>query len=275
MDRYRGPNLNYRTLWISDIHLGTKDCKAKELLEFIKHTSCEKLYLVGDIVDGWQLKRKWFWPQSHNDVVQKILRKARQGTKVIFIPGNHDEFARHFMGFNFGDIEIKEEDIHVTANGKRMWVTHGDVVDPVMHYARWLAYIGDQAYTFALFLNRVTNRIRQRFNLPYWSLSQYLKDKVKSAVSVITAFEELLTHEAKRKSCDGVICGHIHRAEIREIDGIQYANDGDWVESMTALAEEHDGQLKILHWPEIQNFMSTKSTGDQIATQTLTETAKA
>lgn len=251
MDRLDSITFDFRTVWISDIHLGTKDCKAKELLEFIKHCRAKKIYLVGDIVDGWALKKRWFWPQEHNDVIQKLLRQARKGTEVIFIPGNHDEFARQFCGLNFGGIQVKHDDVHVTADGKKLWVTHGDLYDNIMQYARWLAFIGDRAYTFALWLNRVFNKIRLKLNYPYWSLSQYLKHKVKAAVSCITAFEDLLIREAKNKQCDGVVCGHIHKAELRSIDHVTYANDGDWVESMTALIENHDGSLQIIDWNEV------------------------
>jgi UDP-2,3-diacylglucosamine pyrophosphatase LpxH len=251
VDRLDSITFDFRTVWISDIHLGTKDCKAKELLEFIKHCRAKKIYLVGDIIDGWALKKRWFWPQEHNDVIQKLLRQARKGTEVIFIPGNHDEFARQFCGLNFGGIQVRHDDVHVTADGKKLWVTHGDLYDNIMQYARWIAFIGDRAYTFALWLNRAFNRIRLKLNYPYWSLSQYLKHKVKAAVSCITAFEDLLIREAKIKQCDGVVCGHIHKAELRIIDHITYANDGDWVESMTALIENHDGSLQIIDWNEV------------------------
>ena len=262
MDRLDSITFDFRTVWISDIHLGTKDCKAKELLEFIKHCRAKKIYLVGDIIDGWALKKRWFWPQEHNDVIQKLLRQARKGTEVIFIPGNHDEFARQFCGLNFGGIQVKHDDVHVTADGKKLWVTHGDLYDNIMQYARWLAFIGDRAYTFALWLNRVFNKIRLKLNYPYWSLSQYLKHKVKAAVSCITAFEDLLIREAKNKQCDGVVCGHIHKAELRIIDHITYANDGDWVESMTALIENHDGSLQIIDWNEVGliNVLTEKET---------------
>jgi UDP-2,3-diacylglucosamine pyrophosphatase LpxH len=241
---------HHRTLWISDIHLGTAGCQAGFLLDFLKHNDSDTLYLVGDIIDGWQLKKGWYWPQAHNDVVQKILRKARKGTRVIFVPGNHDSMARQFIGLAFGEIEVADEIIHVTANGKRLLVTHGDMFDGVMQHARWLAYLGDSLYTFTLVLNRWFNHIRQHFGYSYWSLSQYLKHKVKNAVSFITAFEKVMTEEAKRRECDGVVCGHIHKAEIRDIDGLLYCNDGDWVESLSALAETADGELEIIHWTQ-------------------------
>ena len=244
------PSSKYRTIFISDTHLGSAGAQHRALLDFIKYNDCEKLYLVGDIVDGWQLKRKWFWPQPHNDVIQKLLRKARNGTEVIYIPGNHDEFARQFLGLSFGGVIIKNSDIHVTADGTKFWIVHGDFFDNVIQHARWLAYVGDFAYTKLLTLNRWLNLIRRRFNLPYWSFSQYLKLKVKSAVSFISAFESVMIRETKKYKCDGVICGHIHKAEIKMIDGMIYANSGDWVESGSALVEKEDGQLEIIYWNE-------------------------
>jgi len=244
------PNRRFRSLWISDLHLGTPGCRANALLDFLRRTECETLYLVGDIVDGWQLRRSWFWPQAHNDVVQKLLRKARKGTRVVFVPGNHDEFARRYIGHNFGGIDVVDEWLHVTADGKRLWVTHGDLYDGVIQCARWLAHVGDHVYEFLLRLNARLNSMRARAGLPYWSLSRYLKLKVKRAVSYVGAFEETLAREAKKRGADGVVCGHIHHAELRTIDGILYANDGDWVESLTALAEHADGRLEILEWSE-------------------------
>ena len=238
----------YRSLWISDLHLGTPGCQAEALLDFLKSTECDTLFLVGDIIDGWQLRRSWYWPQAHNDVLQKLLRKVRKGTRVIFIPGNHDEFARKYLGHSFGGIEVAEEWIHLTADGRRFWITHGDLFDGVIQCARWLAHVGDSAYEFTLKLNRHLNRWRARLGLPYWSLSRYLKLKVKRAVSYVSDFEVAVAREARKRGVQGVVCGHIHHAEIREIDGIVYANDGDWVESLTALAEHEDGRLEILHW---------------------------
>ncbi|WP_457426094.1 UDP-2,3-diacylglucosamine diphosphatase [Roseateles sp. P5_E7] len=240
------PTLSVRTVWISDLHLGTPGCQARALLDFLRDVECETLYLVGDIIDGWQLRRSWYWPQSHNDVVQKLLRKARKGTRVIFIPGNHDEFARKYLTHNFGGVDVMEEAMHVTADGKRLWVTHGDLYDGVIQCARWLAIMGDLAYEFTLKVNRWFNRVRAKCGLPYWSLSRYLKHKVKRAVSYINEFENAVAREAKKRGAHGVVCGHIHHAEIREIDGILYCNDGDWVESLTALVEHFDGRLEII-----------------------------
>lgn len=230
------------------MHLGTKGCQATALLDFLKHTESDTLYLVGDIIDGWQLKGKWFWPQSHNDVIQKLLRKCRQGTRVIYVPGNHDSFARHYVEQNFGGIEVVEETEHVTADGRRLWILHGDRFDGVVQFAPWLAYVGDHLYTVALTFNMWLNNARARMGLGYWSLSQYLKQKVKNAVSYISAFEDAVMQEARKNNYDGVVCGHIHKAEIREVDGILYCNDGDWVESMTALVEHEDGSLHIVTW---------------------------
>lgn len=239
---------HHRTLWISDLHLGSSGCQAAFLLDFLRHNECDTLYLVGDIVDGWQLRKGWYWPQLHNDVIQKVLRKARKGTRVIFVPGNHDEFARQFVGLSFGDIEVMEEVVHVTADGRRLWVIHGDRFDGVIQYAKWLAYLGDALYELALKINHHYNRIRVRMGLQYWSLSQYLKHRVKNAVSFISDYEHALANEARRRGMDGVVCGHIHKPEIRMIDGILYCNDGDWVESLSALAESHDGQLQLIGW---------------------------
>ncbi len=238
----------FRTLWLSDIHLGTRDCKAEALLDLLRHCHAGTIYLVGDIIDGWQLRKGWFWPQAHNDVAQKLLRKARKGCRVVFIPGNHDAFARDFHGLHFGGIAVVSDAVHVTASGTRLWVVHGDWFDGVVMHAKWLAHLGDALYIFTLKLNRWLNQARHRLGLSYWSLSQYLKGKVKNAVSYISSFEQLLAEEAARRQCEGVVCGHIHRAELRTIDGSIYANCGDWVESLTALAELQDGTLQLLMW---------------------------
>lgn len=240
------PRLAVRAAWISDLHLGTPGCQALALLEFLRTLECDTLYLVGDIVDGWQLKRSWYWPQSHNDVVQKLLRKARKGTRVVFVPGNHDEFARRYVAHEFGGIEVLEDCVHLTADGRRLWITHGDLFDGVVQCARWLAHVGDAAYEFTLKVNRWFNLARARLGLPYWSLSRYLKLKVKRAVSYVGDFEAAVAREARKRGVDGVVCGHIHHAEMRVIDGVLYCNDGDWVESLTALVEHRDGRLEIV-----------------------------
>jgi UDP-2,3-diacylglucosamine pyrophosphatase LpxH len=244
--------LRVRTVWISDLHLGTPGCQAVALLQFLKTVECETLYLVGDIIDGWQLRRQWYWPQAHNDVVQKLLRKARKGTDVLFVPGNHDEFARRYVNHNFGGIEVVHDCMHETADGRKLWVVHGDHFDGVIQCAKWLAYVGDWAYELTLRLNQHLNSLRARLGLPYWSLSRYLKLKVKRAVSYVNDFEGAVAKEARRRGAHGVVCGHIHHAELRDIDGILYANDGDWVESLTALIEHPDGQLEVLDWVDWQ-----------------------
>ncbi len=244
------PTLKFRSIWISDVHLGTSGCQADYLLDFLRHTDCDYLYLVGDIIDGWALKRSWFWHQSHNDVIQKVLRKARKGTHVIYIPGNHDEGARQFLGLMFGDIRIEDEVTHTTVDGRRFLVLHGDRFDGVVQCAKWLAIVGDRAYGITLKLNHWFNRIRTRLGLGYWSLSQYLKHKVKTAVNFVTDFEEAVAAEARSRGLDGVICGHIHKAEMRDINGVLYCNDGDWVESLTALVELPTGELKIVTWQQ-------------------------
>ncbi len=244
------PLYHYKTIWLSDIHLGSPGCQAFYLLEFLRVHRADTLYLVGDILDGWQLRKGWYWPQEHNDVVQKLLRMARKGTRVVYIPGNHDEISRQFIGLSFGGIEIAEDAIHVTARNVRLWITHGDLFDSIMQYARWLARLGSWIYEWLLILNRWINAARLRLGLPYWSMSQYLKHRTKRATNFINDFERVMTAEARRRGCAGVVCGHIHKAEIRTIDGLLYCNDGDWVESLTALVETFDGELKLVHWRE-------------------------
>ena len=245
------PTLRFRAIFISDIHLGTPGCQARHMLDFLRHTESRDLYLVGDIIDGWQLKRRWFWNQLHNDVIQKVLRKARKGTRVTYVAGNHDEAMRQFLGVAFGGIEICDEAVHVTADGKRLLVIHGDLFDAVVQGAKWLAHLGDAAYILTLKVNRWFNHVRAKLGLPYWSLAQFLKHRVKNAVSYIGKFEDALANEARRRGFDGVVCGHIHKAEIRDINGIRYCNDGDWVESLTALVELEDGELRIIDWKAI------------------------
>jgi UDP-2,3-diacylglucosamine pyrophosphatase LpxH len=245
------PVQRYRAIFLSDIHLGTPGCKADHLLDFLRHNESDELYLVGDIIDGWALRSRFYWPQAHNDVIQKVLRKARKGTHVCFIPGNHDEAARQFCGLRFGDVHILEEAEYRLADGRRLWVVHGDVADGVIRHVKWLAYVGDALYDWLLWLNRHLNNLRARLGFGYWSLSQYLKYKVKNAVSFISDFERVLVREARRRGYDGVICGHIHHAQIRTVDGALYVNDGDWVESLTALVETHEGELRIVVWDTI------------------------
>jgi UDP-2,3-diacylglucosamine pyrophosphatase LpxH len=244
------PVLGFRTIWISDTHLGTSGCNAEMLLDFLKSTECETLYLVGDIIDGWQLRKGWYWPPRHNDVVRCVLKKAKHGTRVVYVPGNHDEVFRDYVGLNFGGVELLPEAVHETADGRRLLVLHGDEFDGVVLYARWLAFLGDHAYTLLLHVNRLLNRIRKLRGLPYWSLSAQIKKRVKNAVQFICSFEQAVAHAAVERGADGIVCGHIHTAEIRQIGEVTYYNDGDWVESCTALVEHADGRMEIVDWAE-------------------------
>lgn len=241
----------YRSIFLSDIHLGTRGCRAEILLDFLKHNESDNLYLIGDIVDGWRLRKGWYWPQEHNDVVQKILRRARKGTRVTYIPGNHDEAARDYIGFAFGGVQVVRDAIHVTADGRRFLITHGDEFDSIVKYAKWLALVGDQAYVFLLNLNTVVNAVRRKLGFTYWSLSAYLKHKAKTAVEFIGNYETAVAEEARRRQVDGIICGHIHSAVIRQMEGVLYCNDGDWVESCTALVEHDTGALELINWAEV------------------------
>ena len=244
------PKMKLRTVWVSDIHLGTAGCQADLLCDFLHSIECETLYLVGDIVDGWRLRKGWYWPDQHNEVIRRVLKMAHRGTRVIYIPGNHDEMFRDYAGLSFGGVEVQLEAIHTTADGRNLLVTHGDAFDGIVLYARWLAFLGDQAYTLLLRANIVLNAIRRRFNMPYWSLSSYLKMRVKNAVQFIGKYEEVVAREAAQRGVEGVVCGHIHSAEIRQFGSITYYNDGDWVESCTALTEAKDGTMSIINWAE-------------------------
>jgi UDP-2,3-diacylglucosamine pyrophosphatase LpxH len=240
-----------RTLFLSDIHLGTRGCQADKLLDLLRHYEAETIYLVGDIVDGWQLKSAWYWPQLHNDVVQKLLRQARKGVRLIYIPGNHDEFLRDYYGTHFGGIEVVEDAVHVSADGKRYLIVHGDLFDVIIRHARWLALMGSNAYDIAIWVNTYFNSIRRAFGLTYWSLSKWAKLKVKNAMKFIGEYEATLAAEAHRRGdIDGVICGHIHHAVIRDDLGLRYINCGDWVESCTAVVEDFNGQFEIVKWTE-------------------------
>lgn len=242
------PKRRYRTVWISDLHLGTRGCNARMLVDFLRSIQCDTLYLVGDIVDGWRLKKGWYWPDAHNEVVRRILKMAHRGTRVVFVAGNHDEMLRDYAGLTFGGVELVLEAVHETADGRRLLVTHGDSFDGVVLYARWLAFLGDKAYGLLLRANIAFNAVRRRLKMPYWSLSAYLKKRVKNAVQFVSSFETAVASEAQSRGFDGVVCGHIHCAEIREFGGITYYNDGDWVESCTALAEDAKGRITIIDW---------------------------
>src|SRR3569833_110676 len=245
-----GGRRKYRTIWISDVHLGTRGCNAKLLIDFLDSTDSETMYLVGDIIDGWRLKKKFYWPAAHNDIVWRILKRAKRGTRIVYIPGNHDEMFRQFTGRSFGGVEIRRAAFHDTADGRRLMVLHGDEFDAVMLAHRWLAFLGDAAYTALMALNRWVNAVRRRFDLPYWSLSKMAKHKVKNAVEFISRYEEIVARAAAQRGVDGVVCGHIHTAEFRVFDGIEYWNDGDWVEGCNALVEHFDGRMELLHWPD-------------------------
>jgi UDP-2,3-diacylglucosamine pyrophosphatase LpxH len=247
--------MRLRTVFVSDVHLGSKGCRADLLLEFLKSVEVERLYLVGDIFDLWAMRKGFFWPQEHSNVVRTILGKAKGGTKVIYIPGNHDEDLREFCGSVFGNLEIRREYVHDTADGRRLLVMHGDEFDTVVKCSPWLAKLGSSVYDFLLGLNRHVNAVRRTLGMPYWSLASYLKHKAKTAVQYIASFEQAVAHAARRRGVDGVVCGHIHRAEISDIDGVQYCNDGDWVESCTALVEDMNGRLMLWSWPEVRERM--------------------
>jgi UDP-2,3-diacylglucosamine pyrophosphatase LpxH len=237
----------HRTIFISDTHLGTRGCKAELLADFLKHNDCDTLYLVGDIVDGWQFRR-WYWSEAQDRVVREVLKKVDSGTRVIYVPGNHDEFLRDYVGRSVAGIEVVREAIHETADRRRLLVMHGDQFDGVIGCAKWLAHVGDRAYTLALQLNDGLHAVRRALGLPYWSLSAYLKRAVKNAVEYVSRYEEIVARAASSRGVDGVVCGHIHHAEIRKIGDILYLNDGDWVESCSALVEDARGNLEILRW---------------------------
>jgi UDP-2,3-diacylglucosamine pyrophosphatase LpxH len=254
----------HRTIFISDIHLGTRGCKAEALVDFLTRNTCDTLFLVGDIVDGWRLRHRWFWPESHTQVLQEILRKVDGGTRVVYIPGNHDEAFRDYCGRYIAGIEVARESVHESADGRRFLVIHGDQFDGVIACAKWLAHLGDRAYTVALQLNEVCSTARRWLGLPYWSLSAFLKQKVKNAVAYVCKFQEAVAREAHAKGFDGVVCGHIHHAAIGRIGEIVYLNDGDWVESCTALVEDAWGRMEILRWAPFGESRNTIPAGEPI-----------
>ena len=243
--------LSFRSIFISDVHLGSKGCQADLLLDFLRATRCERLFLIGDIIDVWNMRNGLYWPRSHNDVIRTVLGKARHGTQVVYVPGNHDEVFRDYCGTVFGNLSIHREFVHVTADGRRFLLLHGDEFDGVVQCSPWLAYLGAGAYGVLLRVNRYVNAIRRRWGKKYWSLAAFLKHKVRNAVSYIANFEHAVAAAARQRKVHGLVCCHIHRAEIRTIDGVLYCNDGDWVESCTALVEHADGRLEILDWGEI------------------------
>ena len=253
MSRQREPQIQpaaqrYRTIFLSDFHLGTRGCQAELILDFLRHNDADTFYLVGDIIDGWRMRASFYWPQSHNDVIQKLLRKVRRGARMVFVPGNHDEFARQFAGLSFGGVEIVRNARMETADGRRFLVMHGDEFDVVVRHSKWLALLGDWAYDLALFVNTHFNRMRRKLGFSYWSFSAWAKLRVKNAVNFIGSFERALVEEARRRGADGVICGHIHHPVIRDMDGVTYVNTGDFVESCSYVVEHHDGRLEVMRW---------------------------
>lgn len=246
-----GPVKHHRAIFISDTHLGTRGCQAHLLLDFLRHNDADVIYLIGDIIDGWQLKRSWYWDDVQDEVVHLLLHRAQSGRKVVYVPGNHDEAVRAFAGLHAGGVEIEYETIHEGPDGKRYWVLHGDQFDAIVRHWKWLALIGDHAYVTAIRLNILFGKLRKAMGLPYWSLSAWLKYKVKNAVAFISHYEEAVVDAARSKGVDGVICGHIHHAEIRQFDDVLYINDGDWVESCTAVCEDAAGQFEIVRWTRL------------------------
>ncbi|HKK14655.1 MAG TPA: UDP-2,3-diacylglucosamine diphosphatase [Gammaproteobacteria bacterium] len=252
--------LRYRAIWISDVHLGSRGCQAEFLLDFLHATQCEYLYLVGDILDLWNMKRGLYWPQSHNNVIRTVLGKAKRGTRVIYIPGNHDALLREHAGTRFGNVAIESEVVHTTAAGSRLLVVHGDQFDGVVKCSALVSVLGTRAYDLLLALSGWVNGLRRRLGFSYWSLAAYLKHRMGNARRYIRNFEQATAHEARRRGFDGVVCGHIHRAEMTTLNGALYCNDGDWVESCTALVERHDGELQLLRWADRQHLVKSLST---------------
>ncbi|MDA1264978.1 MAG: UDP-2,3-diacylglucosamine diphosphatase [Planctomycetota bacterium] len=240
----------YRSVFLSDLHLGTRGCKVELLVDFLRQVRCEHLYLVGDVLDGWSLRKSWYWNQGSNEVVQRILKAASRGSAVTYVCGNHDEFLRRYIGLDVGGVKVVDQAEHLMVDGRRLLVLHGDRFDVTIRNAKWLAHLGDRAYQLSLRLNDLVALARRKLGYPYWSLSAYLKQKVKNAVSYIDHFEGAVLEHARQRGFDGAVCGHIHHAALREVDGMLYANDGDWVESCTALVEHFDGRLEILRWAD-------------------------
>ena len=244
----------YRSIFISDVHLGSKGCKAESLLEFLEHVESDYLYLVGDIVDGWRLKKRWFWPLEHDLVLRSLVERATRGTEVVYLPGNHDEAFRKLIGQSLAGIRVLHDTIHETVDGKRLLVVHGDGFDSVIREMKWLALLGSLAYEAALRVNTLFNRVRRWLGYGYWSISGFLKDQVKTAVKFVDDYERKLAAAARERAVTGVICGHIHKPEMRHIEGVLYVNDGDWVENCSALVEHHDGRLELLNWPDRSTY---------------------
>ncbi len=250
--------LHYKTIWLSDIHLGFKDCRAEYLLNFLSRVECETVYLVGDVVDLWSLKRTLYWPSSHYEVLRKLFRMANSGTRVVYIPGNHDEPFRDYVGHIFGPIEVKREAVYTSVSGKRLLMFHGDCLDEHIRLSKWESLIGDYAYDLLLFVNRWANFFRRRFGRHYWSLATYIKQRIPNAVQVIDVFEQAAVKAARDRGLDGVICGHIHQPALKEIDGLLYCNDGDWIENCTVLGETHEGHFELLNWTERMQMLDRR-----------------
>ena len=265
---FRDTTLSFRTIFISDLHLGTRGCRSDFLADFLRRVSCEQMYLVGDIIDGWRLRRSWYWDETHDEVLRLILRHARDGAEVTYVPGNHDEMFRAWLplGLEIAGVRLRKDAVHTMKDGRRLLIMHGDEFDSVVRYAKFLALLGDWVYTAALVMNRWFNAVRRRLGYPYWSMSAWAKRQVKEAVKAIDRFETALAGEARRRGFDGVVCGHIHQAEMRDIGGVLYLNDGDWVESCTALVEHHDGRLELLDWAAM-NRLSFFAPRGQLAVQ--------
>lgn len=244
------PTLHYKTVWLSDIHLGNKDCKAEFLLEFLNSITVETLYLVGDIVDMWQMEKQFRWPETHNSVMHKLMAMSKQGCRVIYLPGNHDAPIQKYSGMAFGDIEIDREVVHVTAAGKKYLVLHGDQFDADVTLGKFHAWIGDKGYDLLLFLNRWYNRFRAWQNSHYWSLAGYIKKHIKGANKAIERYRQAGCNYAAQRNLDGIICGHIHHPQSMMVNGIHYINDGDWVENCSALVEDQQGELTLIHFNE-------------------------
>lgn len=265
----------YRAVWISDTHLGSRDCQAATLNAFLKNVKCEYLYIVGDFIDLWQLRRKWHWPQDLNNIVQRVLKKAKKGTQVVYVPGNHDETFREYAGLEFGGVRILKQAVHETLDGRRLLVLHGDEFDAVVQYNKWLALLGSAAYDKLIYANRLVNFMRRHCGLPYWSLANYLKRKVKNAIKYINSYEEALILDARKRQFHGVVCGHIHQPVIREQSGFVYCNTGDWVENCTALVETFEGKLEIVRWTVLHPHDMPKDNGleddEDAQIETLTE----
>lgn len=262
--------LSFNSIWLSDIHLGYKGCRAEFLLDFLNKTRADVIYLVGDVIDFWAMKRSFIWPESHHAVLRKLLELAATSTRVVYIPGNHDEYSRDLCGSTLLNVEILREGVHTSASGKRLLMVHGDQFDHAVRCGPLQHLAGELGYDFLLFLNRWSNRLRGSLGLPYWSLAYYIKNRVKNARAAINAFETAAAWEALRQGVDGIICGHIHQPEIRTIDGVLYCNDGDWIESCTALVEHRDGHLELLHWGDLQQALKCdRAANDEVVHQIL------